>query len=167
MKNITEARLNHALREAKKGNTKPLESIIDEAKWVQHRKKEMFKKLRPQLLEVIKKVPDNFKGALSLKLYKKGLRSIDVLSSTILPHFTRDVMIELYRKYSGFYEEKRLEFMDKRKSEYGADKYAVDETAKAILAAEGMDVNKTNLKQAMTRLFTRRPIRRMHREKGN
>jgi hypothetical protein len=68
-------------------------------------------------------------------------------------------MMLLYSKYSGFYEEKRNEYIGVRLSEYGADKFAVDETVKKIRKDEGIIIKPNNLKQAMTRIVIRRPIR--------
>jgi tetratricopeptide (TPR) repeat protein len=66
----------------------------------------------------------------------------------------------LYNKYVSFYEEKRLEFDKRLGTGYGADKAALEETARQILKDEKVGVSLRNLKEAFTRRLERKPMRR-------
>lgn len=81
------------------------------------------------------------------------------ISIRVSPDYPKDKMTPIYAKYAGFFESKRNEFIGTNHVDYGADKFAVEETKKEIELKEGIIVNSSNLKQAMTRIFVRRPLK--------
>jgi Trm5-related predicted tRNA methylase len=66
--------------------------------------------------------------------------------------------MKIYHDYADTYKRLRTEYIKDRYTAYGADKHAVEETLKIIEQKEWIKIKHNNFKQAMTRIFERRPI---------
>ena len=79
----------------------------------------------------------------------------------VTPVFKKMRMMKIYHKYADYYELMRDEYLENNHdSFYGAEQYAIEKMQKEIELKEGIRIKQGNLKQAMTRIFIRRPIKR-------
>jgi len=75
-------------------------------------------------------------------------------------HLPKTRMMKIYRDYAKTYKRLREEYISESQSEYGAEKHAIEGTLREIEEKEWIRLKPANFKQAMTRIFDRRPLKR-------